>query len=81
MSPAEVDECEIWQLAVLLGADTEEEDGVLSIEERVMSEADQLKARLAAAGKGVRQETSVEPADGPRDVTAEIMRSMGIATK
>jgi hypothetical protein len=85
MSPAEADECELWQLAVLLGEDRADEDdtGVQSLEARVAAEQENLKARMAAAGRGVRSETP--PSDrekaGPVDVTADIMRQMGISTK
>lgn len=84
MSPAQADECELWQLAVLLGNDTAEEDELpgQSLEERVIAEQEDLKARMAAAGRGVRQEAPPdEPETGPKDVTAEIMRQMGISTK
>ena len=87
MSPAEADECEIWQLAVLLG-DVRAEDGddtpPSSLEERVAAEQENLKARLDAAGRGVRREEappSDEKPTGPVDVTADIMRQMGISTK
>lgn len=85
MSPAQADECELWQLAVLLGNDTAEEDEApgQSLEERVIAEQENLKARMAAAGRGVRQQTppTEEAPTGPVDVTAEIMRQMGISTK
>jgi hypothetical protein len=77
MSPAEVDECELWQLAVLLGRDRPEE----------ASDIDQLAARIENEKEGLIERARKsgtlreEAPAGPVDVTAEIMRSMGISTR
>lgn len=79
MSPAEADECELWQLAALLGSDRPAEGE---------SELDRLAARVEAEKESLRERAEKmgtlrdgSAPSGPVDVTAEIMRSMGIVTK
>ena len=82
MSPAEADECELWQLAVLLGRDRPEADPDSEIDKlaaRIEANREGLIERARAAGT-LRDESTETPA-GPVDVTAEIMRSMGITTR
>lgn len=87
MSPAEADECEVWQLAALLNVDTTTEP---------VSDFDRLAARVAAEKqkRGLPEhaqddaddsdeDVDAEPVEKPVavDMTAQIMRSMGIRTR
>lgn len=80
MSPAEADECELWQLGALLGLDRPTESGsdLDRLAARVEAEKESLRERAEKAGKFLSKEPDPE---GPRDMTAEIMRQMGIVTK
>jgi len=82
MSPAEADECELWQLATLLGRDRPDERPEADIDRlaaRIEAEREGLIERARKAGT-LREGTEEKPA-GPIDVTDEIMRSMGISTR
>lgn len=80
MSPAEADDCELWQLAALLGADRQiqSDDPVDRIAARLESEKSSLGERAARLPNAKPQ---VETVEEPVDMTQEVMRSMGITLK
>lgn len=80
MTPTEVDGCEMWQLAALLGMDRKagaSDDPIERLAARVESEKESLARRAAKAG-------NVQPqveGEGPVDMTAQIQAAMGIQVK
>lgn len=80
LTPMEVDGCEMWQLAALLGMDRKaaaSDDPIERLAARVESEKDALARR---AGKVPNSQPVVE-GDGPVDMTAQIQAQMGIQVK
>ena len=83
ISPAEVDRMELWQLAAIMNLDLVSPRDVIL--ERMEVEKDTLAERAAKMREGRSQRTTSPPPapddpDGPVDVTAEVMRQMGIRT-
>jgi hypothetical protein len=74
MSPAEADECELWQLAALLGADRISDDPIDLLAARVEAEKETLAERAA-------QLPNAQPQDESVDLTAKVMADMGIKLK
>ena len=79
MSPAEADECELWQLAAVLGLDSEQalEDPLDALAARVAAEKSSLAERAAALPNAP---PPPKPTDKPGllDVTEAIKREMGL---
>lgn len=71
MSPAEADDCELWQLAALLGMDRQ----VVSVDP-----IDRVAADIEAQREQLARQAGVEPSGvkPPLDVTAQMAASLGI---
>lgn len=69
MSPAEADECELWQLAALLGMDRQ----VVSADP-----LDRYAAEIEATRELARQAGIPDVKPPPVDVTAQMAKSLGI---
>lgn len=81
MTPTEVDGCEMWQLASLLGMDRKagaSDDPIERLAARVESEKDALARRAA---KLPNAQPQLEASEGPVDMTAQVMAQMGIVPK
>jgi hypothetical protein len=75
LSPAEVDKCELWVLAALLGGDRVEADDPMGDLERRVEAGKASLAKRAAKLPGANPQVEGE---GSVDMTAQIAASMGI---
>ena len=74
LSPREVDELELWQIGALLGVDRSEESS--DPIDRLAAEIDSKRDSLARRAKPA--EPLPEPVKGMVDVTAQMVRDMGL---
>lgn len=80
LTPAQADECELWQIVAVLGRHrrVESDDPIDRLADRIETEKEALARRAAKLSN---PQPEVEPSGGPVDMTEQIMRNMGIVTR